>query len=308
MIRSPIVAILAVCAAIAGCGDDNEPAGEGPGGFDGDQALADVEAQVELGPRPAGSEASSREVDWIADQLEEAGVEDIVVQQPHRNVVATIPGSGAGFVVVGAHHDTAPVSTGFVGANDGASGVAVLLGLARSLPAEIDGSTVQLVFFDAEEARRGRSFESDGTRGSRQYVDQARNGAQGSPPLDQIEAMVLFDMVGDCELAIPREGSSDAALYDEFARAAAELGAGSPAPFEGRTGAISDDHDPFLDEGIAAVDLIDFTYGGDVSPGPYWHTADDTLDKVCAESLDRVGEAAALAIPRIAARGSSGAH
>jgi hypothetical protein len=105
--------------------------------------------------------------------------------------------------------------------------------------------------------------------------------------------MVLLDMIGDCDLQIPREFSSDEGLYAAFADAA------GGAPFEGVTGSILDDHVPFLERGIPAVDLIDFTFGGDSTPGKYWHTGEDTLDKVCPESLDAVGEAALEALPRL---------
>ena len=105
--------------------------------------------------------------------------------------------------------------------------------------------------------------------------------------------MILFDMVGDCDLQVPREALSDAALYAKFAEAARDLnGADSAAPFEGETEAVSDDHVPFLEAGVPALDVIDFTFGGDARPGTYWHTTEDTLDKVCPESLEAVGEPA----------------
>ena len=232
-------------------------------------------------------------------ELEGAGVEDVTVQEPYANVVGVIPGREPGAIVVGAHHDTKDSIEGFVGANDGASGVAVVLELARSLEAPVDGPSIYLALFDAEEARGERPFEEDGTRGSRQYVELAAQGASpGAPALDEIEAMVLFDLVGDCDLQIPREPGSDEALFELFAQGAEEA-TGAPEPFTGTTDGILDDHVPFVQAGIPAVDLIDFTFGSDEPPGPYWHTAEDTVDKVCASSLDVVGEAAVRAIPRI---------
>jgi glutaminyl-peptide cyclotransferase len=299
------VALAAVVIALAGCGgsDDSEDSANGSQDrFDAERAFADLEAQVAIGPRPAGSAGSREEVRLIVDRLRDAGVEDVRVQRPWRNVVGVIPGEEPGAVVVGAHHDTKnAISPDFVGANDGASGVAVVLELARTLQAPVPGPSIHLALFDAEETRGDRPFEEDGTRGSRQYVDYARQGGlQGSPPLDEIRAMVLFDLVGDCDLQIPREAFSDPGLYALFADAAAEInGSGATAPFDGETGGILDDHIPFTEAGIPAVDLIDFTYGPGGSPGAYWHTTEDTLDKVCPESLDVVGEAALLAIPRI---------
>ena len=291
--------------ATAGCGDEEpsaDPAAAGGEageavGFDPRRAFADLEAQVEIGPRPSGSPANLETAELIAGRLRQAGLKGVTIARPWRNVSATIPGSLPGVVVVGAHFDTKPgIGSEFVGANDGASGVAVVLELARSLPRRLRGPAVQLVLFDAEEARGDRPFELDGTRGSGQYVSTAASGGGlGVAPRDEIRAMVLFDMVGDCDLAIPREGYSDPRLYDLFAQAADEL-RGSPAPFEGTRAVILDDHLPFLEQGIPAVDLIDFEYG----PGnAWWHTPQDSLDKVCAESLDAVGEAALLAIPRI---------
>jgi Zn-dependent M28 family amino/carboxypeptidase len=295
------VVVSAAALALVGCGEEGDDgAGPGTDAFDEGRAYADVRSQVELGPRPAGSEASARTARFIAGELRAAGVEGVRIQEPHANVVGVVPGAEAGAVVVGAHHDTKDLP-GFVGANDGASGVAVVLELARALAAgaPLRGPSVHVALFDAEEARGDRPFEVDGTRGSRQYVEVAEGGGgQGAPPLGDIAAMVLFDLVGDCDLQIPLESNSDPALYELFAQGA-EAATGERGPFTGTTGPIGDDHLPFLEEGIPAVDLIDFAFGEGPSPGSYWHTGEDTLDKVCEESLDVVGEAAVEAIPRI---------
>lgn len=289
-------ALVVAAGAASGCGASSDPATEpdpSADGFDERRAFADVREQVALGPRPAGSAANRTLTRELARELRAAGAEGVRIQRPLRNVVGTIAGSEPGFVVVGAHHDTKDIP-GFVGANDGASGVAVVLELARSLPQPLPGPSIAIALFDGEEARGERPFEEDGTRGSRQYVRYAqRGGEQGSPPIDEIGAMVLFDLVGDCELQIPRESNSDEALYGLFAEAA------GGAPFEGAVGPIADDHVPFLEAGIPAVDLIDFSFGPGGTPGAFWHTREDTLDKVCAESLDAVGEAALVAIPVI---------
>ena len=294
--RQSLIALL-VCATLvlaAGCGGDEPQPTVDPENspFDADRAFADLEAQVALGPRPAGSATNRRQAELLAERLEEAGVEDVTVQQPFRNVVGILPGESPGYVVVGAHHDTTEVED-LLGANDGASGVAVVLELARSLPKPIPGPSIAIALFDAEEARAGRDFATGGKRGSTAYVEDAEaGGGRGVPPLDEIRAMVLFDMVGDCDLDIPLEGNSDPALYERFAEA-------DPGTFAGRTFSIDDDHVPFLEAGVPAVDLIDFQYGPGPPPGEWWHTSEDTVDKVCPESLGAVGAAAVEALPRI---------
>ena len=224
----------------------------------------------------------------------------MTVQRPYRNVVGRIPGDRPGTVIVGAHHDTKDIP-GFVGANDGGSGVAVVLELARDLPARLDGPSIDLVFFDAEESPPGTLFDAGGDRGSRQFVRYARRGGgQGSPPLNEIRAMVLFDMVGDCDLGIPREANSDSGLHDLFAdAAAAQSPSGSSEPFEGKSTGVLDDHTPFLEAGVPAVDLIDFDYGPGATPGAWWHTRRDDLSHVCARSLGAVGAPALAALPQI---------
>jgi len=304
-LRAGLVASAA--ALLAGCGDADTASAPTPlpgSRFDAQRAFRDLRAQVRLGPRPAGSPGARREARLIARRLRDAGVSPVRVQRPHRNVVASIPGNDPGVVVAGAHYDTKDIP-GFVGANDGASGVAVLLELARALPRPLPGPSLHLAFFDAEEApgRAGDAlaFAGSGERGSGQFVRYAREGAaQGSPPLRRIRAMVLFDMVGDCDLRVPREANSDSGLYDLFARAAsARSASGSSWPFVGDAGGVLDDHGPFIEAGVPAVDLIDFDYGPGPSPGSWWHTRHDNLRHVCARSLGAVGSPALAALPAI---------
>jgi glutaminyl-peptide cyclotransferase len=297
--------VSACCLAACGAGGGDatsrslRPA-DGAAQFDSNRAFRDLQAQVAIGPRPSGSAGAGREVRFIVGRLRAAGVRGVTVQHPYRNVVGRIPGRLPGTVVVGAHYDTKGIP-GFVGANDGASGVAVAVELARDLPRRLDGPSIDLVMFDAEEAPRGTSFSSGGDRGSDQFVRYARRGgAQGSPPLGGIRAMVLFDMVGDCDLHVPREANSDPRLYGLFADAAAARSpSGSSEPFTGDAQGILDDHTPFLGAGVPAVDLIDFDYGPGPSPGAWWHTRRDDLSHVCARSLGEVGAPALAALPAI---------
>jgi len=291
-VRRALALGLTLCAAIAagGCGNGGEAPVQ-PDGFDQRRAFEDLRAQVELGPRPAGSRANRRQTRFLARRLRAAGVSDVKVQRPHRNVVGLIPGSRPGIVVVGAHHDTKDAIPGFVGANDGASGVAAVLEIARSLPKPAPGPSVAFALFDAEEARGDRPFEVDGARGSKQYVRyaQRRRGRQGAAPVKEMRAMILLDLVGDCDLQIPREANSNRSLYELL----------KGGPIRGTVGPIQDDHLPFAEAGVPAVDLIDFTFGPGPSPGAYWHTTEDTLDKVCPKSLGVVGRAVLRVLPRI---------
>jgi Peptidase family M28 len=297
-----VAAALLIALLTAGCGANATGDHEHAGRFDTARAFRDLRAQVALGPRPAGSPANRRDARLLARELRAAGVEGVRIQHPYLNVVGRLPGRLPGTVVVGAHYDTKDIR-GFLGANDGASGVALLLELARDLPRPLPGPSVDFAFFDAEESRGSsssrRAFARSGDRGSIQYVRYAgEGGRQRTPSLNQIRAMVLFDMVGDCELRIPREASSSPSLYRLFARAA-RAQRGSSWPFEGRTGAILDDHTPFEQASIPAVDLIDFDYGPGPSPGTFWHTRADNLQHVCARSLAAAGRPALAAIPRI---------
>jgi Zn-dependent M28 family amino/carboxypeptidase len=291
---APLIALF----ALSSCGSDGASTTTPAPPFDAQRAFRDLRAEVRLGPRPAGSAANRRDARHIAARLRAAGVQDVRIQRPWRNVVGRIPGSEPGTVVLGAHRDTKNIQQ-FLGANDGASGVAVLEELARDLPRPLPGPSVDLAFFDAEESRGlgdgARAFERSGDRGSRQYVRYASDGgSQGSPPLGSIRAMVLYDMVGDCHLQIPRERSSSRPLYLLFRDASH-----SKRLFEGTTGTILDDHTPFEGAGIPALDLIDFDYGPGPPPGAWWHTPQDNLSHVCAHSLDAVGSPSLIAIPKI---------
>jgi hypothetical protein len=300
----------ALAAATMGCGERDEPPVGGSGDraarakaarFDAQRAFDDLAAQVRLGPRPSGSAANRRLTAMLAARLRDADVRQVRIQRPLRNVVGVIPGRERGAVVVGAHHDTKDAVPGFVGANDGASGVALVLELARALPDRLDGPSIRIALFDAEEARGERPFTEDGARGSAQYVRYARDGGrQGSPPVDEIRAMVLYDLVADCDLGLPLEGNSDPTLYERFRGAALELDPdGDGAPFTGEAAAVLDDHVPFAEAGVEAVDLIDFDYGPGPSPGEWWHTPEDDLEHVCADSLAAVGRPSLLALPTI---------
>jgi glutaminyl-peptide cyclotransferase len=266
-----VVAVLALVAAgdlPFADGEDGGPARPTVDRFDSAAAWRLLEYQVELGPRPAGSEPSRRLARRLRRLLPRGRFQ--AVPGGLRNVVGTVRGREPGYVVVGAHYDTKDIP-GFVGANDGASGTAVVTQLARTI--RRPRHTIHFVLFDGEESPRGSDdFYEDGLRGSKVAARRYR-GAR---------AMVLLDFVGERGLRIPREGHSDEELWERLRRAAREVGAGRTFP-SSTQGSIQDDHLPFLEEGVPAIDLIDFTF-------PCFHRRCDDLSVVSERSLDAVGE------------------
>ncbi len=254
-----------------------------PSPFDGTRAYEDVIYQVELGPRIPGTPEHAQAVDWIAAELESNGweveiQETTMLDQPVRNVIAK-RGSGQPWSIIGAHFDSrmkadndpdpANHELPVPGANDGASGVGVLLELARTLPEDTEGE-IWLAFFDSED--QGNLPGWDWILGSRAVA----NALPGQP-----DSVIIVDMIGDADLNIYQERNSDPGLTSEVWAIAAELGY---AQFIHEPKfAMLDDHTPFLEKGIRAIDIIDFDY-------PYWHTIADTADKVSAESLNAVGD------------------
>ena len=253
--------------------------------FDGEQAMAHANAQCAIGPRPAGSEALLETRAYVEKTLKSAGWQ--VVRQdeqfqgvPIHNVIG-LKGEGVPRMV-GAHYDTRPAADRdptnpeepIIGGNDGASGVAVLLELARVLEVP-QGRQVQLAFFDAEDRGRINGWPfSVGARFVAEGLDQL--------PIERPEAMVVVDMIGDADQQIFREGNSDQTLNDTIFGIAETLGFAEKGFYNRGKHVIIDDHLPFLEQGIPAADLIDFDY-------PYWHTTQDTCDKLGIDSLFRVG-------------------
>jgi glutaminyl-peptide cyclotransferase len=237
--------------------------------FDGAAAFRLLRRQVELGPRPAGSPESRRLARLLRRIVPRGRYQE--VPDGLRNVIGTVRGREPGYVVVGAHYDTKEIP-GFVGANDGASGTAVVAELARSI--RRPRHTVHFIFFDGEESpgRGSAGFEETGLRGSK-VAAQAFGGAR---------AMVLLDFVGDRRLSIPREANSDPGLWRKLRAAARRVGAGTVFP-DRSSGSVLDDHIPFLDAGVPSIDLIDFTF-------PCWHRRCDNMSAVSERSVDTVGE------------------
>jgi len=250
--------------------------------FSGERALALVSEQMAFGDRIPGSEAHTLVGDWIITELEENGWEAqeqlfSYREFQGRNIIGMAGPKEGEWVLLGAHYDTRPISdrdeknpwTPVPGANDGGSGVAVLLELARVLQTEDLNKSIWLVFFDLEDS--GGIDGKDWIVGSTHFVEQ----------LDRIpDEVIIVDMVGDSDLKIFYEANSDPELMAEIWGIAAELGYDTFIPAAKHS--VLDDHTPFLQQGIPAIDIIDFDY-------PFWHTTQDTLDKVSSASLEQVG-------------------
>ena len=256
--------------------------------FNGESAFAFLTGQCDFGPRPPGSENLSLCRTYIVDTLESfnwtVSLQSFTYMGTEcANIIAIWNDTTTSPIILGAHYDTRPNATEdapsnqslpILGANDGASGVAVLMELARVLPTS-DRSKVELVFFDAEDS--GGLNGWDWIQGSTHYVSELTTSRKNS-----IEAMILLDMVGDTELRLPKETTSTASLQNAVWTIAADLGYGSTF-LNISGGSVYDDHRPFLEVDIPALDIIQ-------TPFPStWHTLEDTPEHCSPVSLEKVG-------------------
>jgi glutaminyl-peptide cyclotransferase len=268
-----------------------------PDRFDSNRAYEHVRQLVAIGPRPAGSAGSASARQYISDQIRLLGLTP--VEHPFDaetpigrirmvNVSTTIPGARKERLIIGGHYDTKLFREfRFVGANDGGSSSAFLLELARVLKTRANPFSIELVFFDGEEAVIDWKG-TDHTYGSRHYVASARRAGT----LTGIKAMILVDMIADRQLQIRREEASTPWLTDAIWASARKL---KQSAFVTEALRVEDDHVAFLEAGIPAVDIIDLEY-------PAWHTAADTLDQISARSLQTVGDVLVGALPAIETR------
>jgi len=266
-------------------GADDAPAPDTTGGFDGKRAFEHVARQVGFGPRPSGSQALAQTQDYILTQLKSDGctteVDAFNADTPigrlqMKNILVKIPGDDASIILLGTHYDSLlRHDITFVGADDSGSSTAVMLELARLLCGKHGKHAVWIAFFDGEEAMKDWS-ETDSRYGSRQMA--ARLAASGDLP--KIKAFLLADMVGSRSLHFARESSSTPSLVDLMWATAAKLRYSQI--FVNTSSGAQDDHDSFLKRKVPSMDVIDFDREQDV---PFWHTADDTLDKISARSL-----------------------
>jgi len=267
-------------------------------GFDAERAFEDLQAQCDLGPRNPNSEGAQAAIQFYSSILKPLAdsfhLQHFQVDDPYSsaklnltNIVARFQPQKTQRIILCAHWDTRPRAEydltapekPIIGANDGASGVAILLEIARQLQANPVNPGIDIILFDGEDYGKPRDLQHY-LLGSRYYVDNPL------PPMAQ--QVILLDMVGDAELTLkvdPVSYRSAPRLVEEIWMLANDIGYDQ---FQLVTGAsMYDDHVPFIEKGIQAIDIIDFEY-----PGPdnaYWHTHDDTADKCSAASLEAVG-------------------
>ena len=290
--------ILPLLLAVSACGlrPVHAPA-ISPPAVDGVNALRLAAAFTALGPRPAGSPGAQQAVAWIVARCRDYGYvpeTDTWTEAPagtsltFRNVLARLPGRAPGRILIASHYDTKilPDAPVFAGANDSASSTGLLLELMRAfarLQPAWAGPTLDFAFFDGEECLDHYSA-TDGLRGSSRLAARLRDTGTAK----DYRAIILLDMVGDRDLKLTLPVDTDPGLARRLLRLAERRNWDSHVGFH--SDAMLDDHVPFQELGIPAVDLIDFAYGPD---NAWWHTAEDTTDKLSAASLAGVGQLAA---------------
>ena len=290
--KTSILAHIALCALVlSGCARI-EPERPALG------ALARVEALCAIGPRESNSMGAAEAAAWIAGELDAMGlfpVTDVFTEKTatgdktFRNVTATIPGTTRKHILFLTHYDTKRgIGEGFTGANDGGSSTGLLLALAQWFLANpADGTALTFAFLDGEECAEEYG-PRDGLHGSRRLAAQMK-GAR-----TRIDAVILLDMVGDADLSLTIPSNSDPRLVATLMQSAARLGLKDRV--RRKPEEMLDDHQPFLDLGYPAIDIIDFEYGSAPGLNDYWHTQDDAVDKLSDATLDAVG---ALAIDMV---------
>jgi glutaminyl-peptide cyclotransferase len=270
---------------------ETAPPASQTGGFDGTKAYEQVAKIVSFGPRPPESDGIHHVQDYIRGQLQSFGCtvdeDDFHASTPAgplamKNIIGKIPGTGQGIILLLTHYDSLGSVPNFVGAEDSASSTGVMLEMARLLCGKKEANAVWIAFLDGEEAIINWDKDNDHTYGSRELSASLAVSGESK----RVKAVILADMIGQYGLVIPRQTADNSTrwLTDLVWKTAARLG--YPDIFVSHEATISDDHQPFLAHGMPAIDIID--YDGYQNP-KYWHTQQDTLDKVSPRSLAIVG-------------------
>ena len=277
-----------------GCGSAPETAP--PPDIDPANAFRLIGEICDIGPRPSGSDGAKRTARYIVDTATAYGyepIQDTWTEQTARgsvefiNITAELRGDRAeSFIILGTHFDTKILAgtAAFIGANDGASSTALVLELMRILKKTPTAGwpTVRFAFFDGEEAYEQYS-NRDGLHGSKRMARQLQESGRHR----ECQAMILLDMVGDKDLTVTISPSDNRELRTKLFNIAERQGTRKHFGYFMK-GSILDDHIPFSRLGIPALDIIDFEYGPNNS---YWHTDQDTIDKLSPDSLMIVGNA-----------------
>ena len=269
--------------------------------FDAARAFEHLKNVVAIGPRHASSPGIEKTREYIKAQLTAVGLTPVeqafeastpIGRVKMVNISATIAGPGKGRLIFAGHYDTKLFKDfTFVGANDAGSSTAFLLELARVLKDRKNAVPIEILFLDGEEAFG--EWETGNTFGSRHYVAAAEEAGT----IKDIKGVILVDMIADTHLEFKREANSTPWLTDAIWSAAREL---KRPEFIAESTPIEDDHLPFLAAGVPATDIIDLDYP-DASMR-FWHTAEDTLDKLSPKSLQIVGDVLLRALPIIELR------
>jgi glutaminyl-peptide cyclotransferase len=277
-----------------------------PVAFSGERAMDHVKKQIDFGPRPPDTEQLAKTRAYITNELKSYGLpvslDEFTAKTPQgekrmANIVAEVPGETKTLILITSHYDTKFYKDmNFVGANDPAASVGTLLEIGRVLGSrkEKPKASYRLVFFDGEESfcegwsDCGDEKNPDHTYGSRHYVSQLRARNE----LESARAMILLDMMGYKNLELGRDPTSTKWLQDIIWQTGRQLGY-DKVFVDREEGVGGDDHESFLSEGVAAVDIIQLT------SYPHWHRADDTIDKVSAQSMKIVGETILASLPKV---------
>jgi len=272
--------------------------------FDEQRAFAEVQALVAFSPRDAGTSSGWKAAEHISQRLESFGIETKIDtftdmtpdgEKTFRNVVGQIPGKNGTWIILGSHFDTMPGIENFQGANDSGSSTGVLLELARTLALSkpIPDTGILFAFFDGEEGI-AHYISGDGLHGSRRMASQLALANRQNT----IKAMVLLDMVGDKDLHFILPANSSRSLVKEVLDAAHATDHRDRFSLS-RNSVITDDHVPFLEIGIPAIDIIDFKFGSEPGLNNHWHTEADNMESISTESLGITGEVTAQLLKQL---------
>ncbi len=299
---TPVCAVLLLAAATSCSRPSPPPSAPHPLPFNalrGDHALNEARDFIAIHPRHSGSEGAARAADHIESRLTALGLmpsRDVFAEKTpngsvtFRNISAELKATPvsqstpAPLIVLASHYDTkSEISDSFTGANDSGSSTGLLLELARVCAAQPRlASDILFAFLDGEECAK-KYGPTDGLHGSRRLAKRLAADASRS-----VRAVIVLDMIGDRDLNVTIPANSDRKLLQTVLKAAHHTGHRKQFSLWRR--AVLDDHVPFLNAGMPAIDLIDFEYGSRPGRNDYWHTENDTLDKLSAESLEAVGQ------------------